>query len=98
MRDVLCAGIDHVLYYHVYAYDKSYLVREVIPHPASARSAEIKVFGDFVTNNAYQGVFGSISGSTEPSIIHFQFKDTAYFRDNTFEMPISGSVRMRNKC
>jgi len=95
--EIVLRTFDRVIYYHVYLNGRSTVVRLIVPDARSAREAKAEVFGNFVTGDRYLGAFSSVESATEAAVIHFQLRDADMFLNRTHEMPISGSVRMRNK-
>jgi prepilin-type N-terminal cleavage/methylation domain-containing protein len=87
---------DRVIYYHVTMDGRSTVVREVVPDAQSARQARAEIFGNLVTGDQYLGAFSTVDSATGASVLHFQLRDTDSFYNRTHEMPISGSVRLRN--
>lgn len=87
---------DRVVY-HPSDVNSSILVREVIPDPSSSRLAESKIFGDILSGVAYMGTFLVKPDPLGAYVIHYRFKAQRTFQDETFEMPLSGSLRLRNK-
>jgi hypothetical protein len=75
---------------------RSTVVREVVPDAKSARIAKAEIFGNLVTGDQYLGAFSPVTSATETAVLHFQLRDTDTFYNKTHEMPISGSVRLRN--
>ena len=73
------------------------LVREVIPNASSSRGAETKVIGNLMTGKSFKGTFATMPDALGAYVIHYQLSVTTTFRGQPLEMPVSGSVRFRNR-
>ena len=86
---------DRVVYYPKTG-EISVLVREVIPGPGSSRSSTTDVIGNIVTGRDFHGTFATMPDALGAFVVHYQFTASRTLGDKTFEVPVSGSVRLRN--
>ena len=87
---------DRIVYYP--GGGSTLLVREIIPHGSSARIASTKTIGSLVTGEAFTGTFASQPNALGAYVIHYQFKLSQTLLGRATTIPISGSVRLRNKA
>lgn len=88
---------DYIIYHPGETADSNVVVREVRPHASSSRLQESKVLGFDVRRSGYTGTFLIKPDALGAYVVHFRLTPSRSFQDNTYEMPISGSVRLRNK-
>lgn len=89
--------LDLVAYYPSTEGEGTVMVRRVIPNPESSRESSVRTFGRGLEGSSFSGTFASKPDVLGAFVIHYQFKDRQVFRDEIYEMPISGSIRLRNK-
>jgi hypothetical protein len=77
--------------------DSSVIVREVHPDANSSRIETHEVIGNIVSEPTYQGTFATHPNALGAYVVHYQFTASKTIRGKTFKVPVSGSVRLRNK-
>jgi hypothetical protein len=73
------------------------LIREIIPGAGSSRQAATTAAGNLLSGAGYAGAFASFPDALGAFVIHFRFTMSRTIGGKTFQSPVSGSVRLRNK-
>ena len=87
---------DRIIY-HPNETDPDTIERSVFPNVSSSRASETKTIGKALMGSAYDGTFLVKPDALGAYVIHFQFMIRRTFQGVDYEMPISGSVKLRNK-
>lgn len=95
--EIILHTFDYIVYFRDERDNPDVVIREVFPNPASARTRQSTLFGNYVSGNSYTGTFDVLPNALGAFVVYYQFMDTHHFQDNVYEMPISGSIRLRNK-
>ena len=89
-------NIDYIIYYPS-TENPQILIREVFPDPDSVRPASNQTFGNIVTGIGISGTFSVAPDPLGAHVIHYQFTVRRILQEKVFEIPVSASVRLRNK-
>ena len=89
-------SIDYVVY-HPGTADPSVLMRTTTPSGASSRPGGIRVIGSLIAGTTCQGTFATKRDALGVFVVHYQFTSSRTLIDETYEVPVSGSLRLRNK-
>lgn len=87
---------DRIIYF-ASGTNGSDLVREVRPGRTSDRLATNELMGSIIEGSNTIGTFAETPNALGAFVIHYQFTASQTIGERTFEIPISGSVRLRNK-
>lgn len=87
---------DHIIYDVRVVGSSQVLYRVVDAAPSSTRVDEEVVIGGGLTGSRIRGTFASHPDALGAFVIHYQFTASFAYRDEVHEIPISGSVRLRN--
>jgi len=87
---------DRIIY-HPNETDSDIIEREVFPDASSSRASGTKTIGKALMGSDYEGTFLIQPNALGAYVIHFQFMIRRTFQGVDYEMPISGSIKLRNK-
>lgn len=88
---------DYIIYHPDNINGTYVIVSEILPSASSIRTAEKKVIGAGISSSAYTGTFLAKPDALGAYVIHYQLMATRNLKNKTYNFPLSGSVRLRNK-